>query len=164
MASGTGNRIVGNRIWSNAGLPIDLGADGPTPNDPGDADDGPNLLVNSPDLAPPLVSTGTMTTTLAGNGRAATGQSGVIEVHVALGCDRHGGVRGPVAYPDGVEPIGVTAVGPTGLTRYRFDMPDPPAWVAATFTDEFGNTSEVGPCVPVHRARIYLPWSAHESG
>jgi hypothetical protein len=37
-----------NLIYGNGGLPVDLGGDGPTPNDPGDADEGPNRLQNFP--------------------------------------------------------------------------------------------------------------------
>jgi hypothetical protein len=47
----TSNRILGNSIFSNGGLGIDLGGDGRTLNDPGDVDDlsdGPNLLQNFP--------------------------------------------------------------------------------------------------------------------
>ena len=36
------------QVTGGAPLPIDLGGDGPTPNDPGDADDGPNGLQNYP--------------------------------------------------------------------------------------------------------------------
>ncbi|MFN0206995.1 MAG: hypothetical protein ACKVS6_11900 [Planctomycetota bacterium] len=46
-----GNRISGNQIRDNhtqGGLGIDLGGDGPTPNDLGDGDTGPNLLMNQP--------------------------------------------------------------------------------------------------------------------
>jgi hypothetical protein len=46
-----GNSILSNRIYSNTGLPIDLGAglaDGPTSNDLGDGDTGPNKLQNFP--------------------------------------------------------------------------------------------------------------------
>src|SRR5262249_34664587 len=46
--SGTGNLFRSNSIFSNAGLGIDLGADGVTPNDPGDPDGGANDLQNFP--------------------------------------------------------------------------------------------------------------------
>jgi trimeric autotransporter adhesin len=44
----TGNRIARNSIFSNGGLGIDLDDDGPTANDDGDADVGPNNLQNFP--------------------------------------------------------------------------------------------------------------------
>lgn len=44
----TNNAIRGNSIFSNAGLGIDLGNDGVTPNDTNDADPGPNHLQNFP--------------------------------------------------------------------------------------------------------------------
>ncbi len=37
-----------NRMYGNGGIGIDLGADGITPNDPGDSDEGPNRLQNFP--------------------------------------------------------------------------------------------------------------------
>ncbi|CAN5528472.1 hypothetical protein BH24ACT20_BH24ACT20_02690 [soil metagenome] len=58
----TGNRILSNSIFSNAGLGIDLGGDGVTPNDgPGDADTGPNNLQNFPVISS-AVTSGTKTT------------------------------------------------------------------------------------------------------
>ena len=48
--AGNGNAVFGNRIHASGALGIDLGADGPTPNDVGDLDDGPNRLQNSPVL------------------------------------------------------------------------------------------------------------------
>lgn len=45
-----GNAIVGNRIFANGGIGIDLGGNGRTLNDPGDADTGPNEFQNYPDL------------------------------------------------------------------------------------------------------------------
>ena len=51
VEAGTGNAILGNSIFSNASLGIDLAGDGPTPNDPGDGDTGPNNLQNFPDIA-----------------------------------------------------------------------------------------------------------------
>lgn len=49
-SAGQGNSIRANRIFDNGALGIDLGGDGPTPNDPADADDGPNRLQNHPIL------------------------------------------------------------------------------------------------------------------
>lgn len=52
FAGSTGNSILGNSIFSNAALGIDLGTDGVTPNDGvGDADTGPNNLQNFPKLS-----------------------------------------------------------------------------------------------------------------
>ena len=42
------NRITRNAFLGNAGIAIDLGGDGPTPNDAGDADTGPNGALNTP--------------------------------------------------------------------------------------------------------------------
>src|SRR5262249_39952053 len=46
-----GNRIQENSIFGNEGVAIDLASDGPTPNDPLDADGGPNGLQNYPVLS-----------------------------------------------------------------------------------------------------------------
>lgn len=45
-----GNSILSNQIYDNAGLGIDLGQDGVTLPDPGDADAGPNGLQNQPEI------------------------------------------------------------------------------------------------------------------
>ena len=44
----TGNRILSNSIFSNGAIGIDLNADGPTANDPGDTDTGANGSQNKP--------------------------------------------------------------------------------------------------------------------
>ena len=45
---GSGNAVLGNQISANSSLGIDLGDDGVTANDTGDADSGPNKLQNMP--------------------------------------------------------------------------------------------------------------------
>ena len=46
--AGVDNYYYGNRIYSNGGLGVDLAPIGVNPNDPGDADSGPNDLMNFP--------------------------------------------------------------------------------------------------------------------
>jgi CSLREA domain-containing protein len=51
VVSGKRVQISENSISDNAGLGIDLGDDGVTPNDPGDLDVGPNDLLNHPTIS-----------------------------------------------------------------------------------------------------------------
>ncbi|RJF96743.1 DUF4347 domain-containing protein [Noviherbaspirillum cavernae] len=57
----SGNRILANSIYSNGNLGIDLNDDGVTPNDMGDADGGPNKLLNFPVLTSAIPVAGTVT-------------------------------------------------------------------------------------------------------
>ncbi len=51
------NVIDPNAIFGNAGQGIDHGRDGWTPNDPGDADEGPNRLQNYPEFSSATIDT-----------------------------------------------------------------------------------------------------------
>ncbi|MDJ0497436.1 MAG: DUF5011 domain-containing protein, partial [Acidimicrobiia bacterium] len=57
----TGNSIVGNSIYSNGQLGIDLGNDGVTTNDPGDGDPGPNNFLNYPEITSAVAASGNIT-------------------------------------------------------------------------------------------------------
>jgi CSLREA domain-containing protein len=63
-SASSGNRVLGNSIFTNAQLGIDLSGGsqnslGETVNDPGDADEGPNGLQNKPVIASAKTSGGT---------------------------------------------------------------------------------------------------------
>jgi hypothetical protein len=144
------NRILGNSIRDNGELGIDLRGDGPTPNDPGDADAGPNDLQNFPAIATAvqrpgrLVLTGTLDTR-PGDVRVeffanrSCHASGFGEGETLLGAIH---VR---ATGDAQNPAAFTAELPvTALGRF----------LTATATDSAGNTSEFSACVPVNAAPI----------
>jgi CSLREA domain-containing protein len=61
----TGDRLLQNSIFANGGLGMDLGDDGPTANDSGDADTGPNNLQNKPVIN--SARTGSLKTTIKGS-------------------------------------------------------------------------------------------------
>jgi len=86
--------IVRNTIYGNGGLPIDLApnfATGVTPNDPLDADDGPNSLQNFPVLGP--VTYTSTETRIRGRLHSSAGDAFRIDVYRVGTCDpsRHGG-------------------------------------------------------------------------
>lgn len=56
--AGSGNRFGANSISGNTGVGIDLGENGFTPNDPADADTGPNNLQNYPTITSVAVNAG----------------------------------------------------------------------------------------------------------
>jgi uncharacterized repeat protein (TIGR03803 family) len=58
--SATNNAVFGNSSFANDGLGIDVGSDGVTPNDAGDADGGPNHFQNFPEISSAVYSNGTL--------------------------------------------------------------------------------------------------------
>jgi parallel beta-helix repeat protein len=81
--SSEGNEISHNSVFSNAGIGIDLGVsasgDGPTRNDPGDADSGPNNLQNKPVVT--SAKTGSLKTTIKGKLESNPGKSYTVEFY-----------------------------------------------------------------------------------
>jgi CSLREA domain-containing protein len=122
------NRITRNEIWGNVGLGIDLEPlDVADPNDPGDADAGPNQGQNHPEL------TAAEPTRVAG----ATCGGCAVELFLADGAaGDHGEGRTFVASTV------AAADGRFELTRLALAEG---AVVTATATDAAGNTSEFAP-------------------
>ena len=58
---GDANALLGNSITGNSGMTIDLGNNGPTANDAGDADTGPNEYQNTPTFVDASMAGSTLT-------------------------------------------------------------------------------------------------------
>ena len=77
-SSSTGNTIVGNSIYGQTGIAIDLGFDGITRNDTLDADTGANNLQNSPVISSTNVSDTGTTVTVSGSINTVASLTGVV--------------------------------------------------------------------------------------
>ncbi len=116
----TGNSILGNSIYSNTGLGIDLGDDGPTLNDtgPGDLDAGPNNFQNFPVLTSAVSSGGT--TTIQGTLNSTPSTSFRVELFNDAG--------DPSGYGEGRVFLGFTTVttDANGDASFTATVPTPP--------------------------------------
>jgi len=132
VESGEKNRITGNTLYPSAGLPIDLGADGATPNDPGDSDGGPNRRQNAPLLA-------------SFDGTKVTGAIDAPPGTYDLDFYTH---TTPSSLADLWSPAGVVRVTTDAAGHFACSLPvapqsEPVALIAATAADADGNTSEL---------------------
>lgn len=134
--AGRQNAILGNSIHSNTLLGIDLGSLGPTPNDPGDGDSGPNDLQNFPAIT--QVTGSSVSGTL--NSRPNTTYR--IEVFSSPACD-------PSGFGEGQRFLGATSVttDASGNASFTFAATIGASdFVTATATDPTNNTSEFSAC------------------
>ena len=150
-STSTGNSIVGNRIWDNYGLGIDLGDDGVTANDlgAGDADTGANGLQNYPLLDWVVTGPPTGYTFISGELDSAPSTPFGLEFFYSDAAD-------PSGYGQGRHYLGWAAVSTdgTGWTSFAISLPatiPATSYVAATATDPAGNTSEFS------AARVAVP-------
>ena len=144
-SNSTGVSILGNSIFSNTDLGIDLGTDGPTPNDNCDADTGANNKQNTPALT--TITPGATNTTIAGTINSTANTQYRIEFFVSTTCDPSGSGEGQVF-------LGSTNVTTDASCSGNFQLIVPNASltgsvVTATATDPNGNTSEFSSCVPL---------------
>lgn len=144
LSSGPGNAIQGNSIFSNGQLGIDLGGDGVTPNDPGDADLGSNNLQNFPVVTTVIeTSLAPSVWTLRGTLDSVPNTAFAIEVFEQATCDASG-------FGEGEQFIGSVAVttDSTGFGEWALPVGAPAGrFFTATATDPNGNTSEFSRCV-----------------
>jgi ELWxxDGT repeat protein len=124
----SGTPILGNSIFSNGGMGIDLGEDGPTVNDVGDPDTGPNNDQNSPVLQSVTGTGGATTTQWSFNSDANTQFR--LEFFASAAAD-------PSGYGEGQTFLGSTNVttDPSGNAATTFSTPTPTGTVfSATAT------------------------------
>ncbi len=140
--SGLGNSILGNSIYANASLGIDLKGDGVTANDVGDGDTGPNALQNYPVLSSAVSNNGSVTVGGGLNGPA--GKQYRLEFFANNQCDGTG-------FGEGEKIVGTTNLTSTGgTTVFTFVIPSGVAagqFITATATDPLSNTSEFSQCI-----------------
>jgi hypothetical protein len=138
------NRLIGNNIYSNTGLGIDLGtgngADGITPNDPGDADTGPNDLLNFP------VLTGATTTQVTGTFNSTPNAPFAIQLYANGVCHPSGNGEGQVLLTS--FSIVTDANGNASFSQPITGVSDGTA-ITGTAIDAAGNTSEFSACTTV---------------
>ena len=136
-----GNTISMNNI-SGSETPIDLALDGPTPNDPGDLDEGPNSLLNFPDK---LAVPDTLDVTVTASGVTLAGQispaaaGALVEIFAITSFRQVSGGRAI----DGVTFLKQTTTNPDGTFTVTGLNDSPTCGYTATVTDMAGNTSEL---------------------
>ncbi len=142
-----GNTITQNAIFTNTALGINLYDEddlwpGVTPNDPGDADTGPNEQLNFP------VIISATTASVIGTACADC----TVEVFVAD--------ADPSGYGEGQTFVGSGAADGAGNFNVAVSGVQAEEWVTATATDGDGNTSEFSAnvqAVEVSRRGVFLP-------
>lgn len=146
-ASAINNALLGNSIFSNAGLGIDLEFDGDPncgvePNDIGDADTGPNNLQNYPVLE--TVSNSGGMTTVTGKLNSAANTTYRVEFFANDPLD-------PSGYGEGQTFLVAKDVPTNGSGNANFNESFPQLtdtqFVTCTATDPSGNTSEFSAAV-----------------
>ena len=158
VATGTGNQVLSNAIFSNTGLGIDLGGDGVTDNDAGDGDAGPNSLQNFPVFDVHLGST-----IIAGAFNGAASAPFTLQFFSNSACDGSGNGQGETL----LSTIAVTTDA-NGDATYADTLGASLAKataIAGTATDANGNTSEFSECAGVADFNLAVsPSSASVTG
>jgi parallel beta-helix repeat protein len=140
----TNNAILGNAIFSNGALGIDLGTVGVTANDACDADTGANMQQNFPLLAQAVSGNGTG---IRGTINSKAANTFLLQFFANPICDSSGNGEGQVYL--GQKSV-VTSNDCIASFVAAFPGSVPVGYaITATATDSANNTSEFSACVPV---------------
>jgi parallel beta-helix repeat protein len=143
IASGHGNTILGNAIFSNGLLGIELGDDWVTPNDAGDSDGGANDLQNFPVLTSLVGDSDT--TEINGTLHSTPGTTFRIDFYQSSDCDSSGHGEGSFLF--GSRTVTTNSDGNAAVLAF-FEGPQMvgrPITVTATDSTSL-NTSEFSAC------------------
>ncbi|HWR64898.1 MAG TPA: choice-of-anchor Q domain-containing protein [Bellilinea sp.] len=143
VSSGQGNSFLGNQIFDNGGLGIDLAGDGVTVNDVGDADTGSNQLQNFPVVS--RVVPGTTSAAFDGRINAQPNQVYRIELFSNPVCDASNFGEGQSLL--GGFDLTTDAQGNALFSQVLPASLQANAFITATATAPDGSTSEFSPCV-----------------
>ena len=152
VPAGVANSVLANAIYDNGGLGMDLGGDGPTPNDTGDPDEGANTLFNAPYLIRAVPDAGGVTVTGRYNGHANTLVK--IQFFADATCD-------PSRAGEGQTFLGETlaTTDATGDATFIPALAGAPAagFITALATSPAGDTSEFSNCARIGPANDSWP-------
>ncbi|HXU77666.1 MAG TPA: S8 family serine peptidase, partial [Methylomirabilota bacterium] len=139
VGAGVGHSILGNSIFRNGGLAIDLGDPGATANDLGDGDGGPNNLQNKPALTNAII-TGASEVVVSGSFNSASNSVYRLEFF-------HSPDFSPSNAPQARTFLGSTDLTTDGSGNARISVvtavPSTDGFITATATDGANNTSEI---------------------
>mgnify|MGYP000993844249 CR=1 FL=1 len=147
--AGASNAILGNTIYANGGLGIDLGNDGVSANDAGDADSGANGLQNYPVLASAVSAGGS--TTITGSISSDSKTSYRIEFFASPAADGSG--YGEASIYLGYATVSTSGAGTASFNTTLSGVSVPVGYaVTATATVDlgggaYGATSEFAQCI-----------------
>jgi hypothetical protein len=142
FVTGTNNPFRANSIFSNGNEGIDLGNNGLTANDAGDADTGANNLQNFPVLTSVTANGGT--TAVLGSLNSTPNTAFEVEFYANQTCDSSGHGEGQSYL--GFTPLTTDASGNAAINIQLFGALQPGLFLTATATDAAGNTSEFSAC------------------
>jgi titin len=145
---GTGNQVSRNSIFANGGLGIDLGDDGSTANDPGDADEGGNNLQNFPVLTAAKTPAKKKKTTIKGALNSQPNGQYLIEVFANA---KNGDIEGKTFV--GRKRVTTNANGDASFVITVGRKLSGQAITATATDDDSGDTSELSAPVTVKKSK-----------
>lgn len=159
ITSGTANQILGNTIFANQELGIDLADDGPGMNDQGDADSGPNTLQNYPVIT--SAQSAALSTLVSGTLNSAAEASFRLEFFANATSD-------PSGFGEGEQFLGSRSVvtdveGNAVFSATFLEFVPVGASITATATDADGNTSEFSAGLAVEVATSTPPVARNDA-